>query len=171
MYVRAAQDFFKQRPVGYYYFAMHNDFGKGEEKKTYTYRGRTLRDMSVASAIDTKIASSVPGQPFKSEKLGLSITAKGSFNGRSTGHISAEQFDHQVTYATELIKRAGALMHKGFVAVTPYKDKCKYCDYKDICDYDDVFNYEPRQVKNKVGAQTITNVVTKGVVAKGEDDE
>ena len=62
-------------------------------------------------------------------------------------------------------------MHKGFVAVTPYKDKCKYCDYKDICDYDDVFNYEPRQVKNKVGAQTITNVVTKGVVAKGEDDE
>ncbi|MBQ2914906.1 MAG: PD-(D/E)XK nuclease family protein [Clostridia bacterium] len=171
VYVRAAQDFFKQRPVGYYYFAMHNDFGKGEDKKTYTYRGRTLRDMSVASAIDTKIASSIPGQPFKSEKLGLSITAKGSFNGRSTGHISAEQFDHQVTYATELIKRAGALMHKGFVAVTPYKDKCKYCDYKDICDYDDVFNYEPRQVKNKVGAQTITNVVTKGVVAKGEDDE
>ena len=27
------------------------------------------------------------------------------------------------------------------------------------------------EVKNKVGAQTITNVVTKGVVAKGEDDE
>jgi ATP-dependent helicase/DNAse subunit B len=53
-------------------------------------------------------------------------------------------------------------MHRGYIAVSPYDKHCAFCDYKCICDYGDVFTYEPRQVKGKVDAQVITNIVTKG---------
>lgn len=157
VYLRAAQDFYKLRPAGFYYFNMHNNFTDVKADKIYTYKGRTLRDVDIACAIDTKLATT-----RKSEKLGLTITQKGEISNQTKNHITAEQFDHQVTYATELIKRAGKLMHNGFVAVSPYGSYCTFCDYKCICDYGDVFTYEPRQVKGKVDAQVITNIVTKG---------
>ncbi len=171
VYLRAAQDFYKLRPAGFYYFNMHNNFTDATTESIYCYKGRTLSDATIASAIDTKIEARTPEKQFKSEKLGLIITKKGDISGITKNHITAEQFDHQVTYATELIKRAGKLMNRGYIAVSPFGKCCAFCDYKDICDYGDVFNYEPRQVKGTVNAQTITNIVTKGVVAKGEDDE
>lgn len=161
VYLRAAQDSYKLRPAGFYYFNMHNNFTDSATERVYTYKGRTLSDVDIACAIDTELETT-----GKSEKLGLSITKKGVLNNRVKNHISAEQFDHQVTYATELIKRAGKLMHQGYVAVSPYGKCCSFCDYKDICDYGDVYTYEPRQVKGSVDAQTITNIVT-----KGEQDE
>ena len=164
VYLRAAQDFYKMRPAGFYYFNMHNNFTDAKADKIYTYKGRTLNDPAIVSAIDTAIDPTVgkDGPNSKSEKLGLTFLAKSQKLRSSTSLISAEQFDHQVTYATELIKRAGKLMHGGYIAVTPYDKHCAFCDYKCICDYGDVFTYEPRQVKGTVDAQVITNIVTKG---------
>ena len=80
----------------------------------------------------------------------------------------------------ELIKRAGNLMHKGYVAVSPFgKHPCSYCDYKSICDFGDVFAYGEREVQGKVTAKAISNIVTsKGVTptdtkttTKGEGNE
>ncbi|MBO5866485.1 MAG: exodeoxyribonuclease V subunit gamma, partial [Clostridia bacterium] len=42
VYLQAAQDFYKMRPVGFYYFNMHNDFVQGTNENLYTYNGRTL---------------------------------------------------------------------------------------------------------------------------------
>ena len=164
VYLRAAQDFYKMRPAGFYYFNMHNNFTDAKADKIYTYKGRTLNDPAIVSAIDTAIDPTVDknGANSKSEKLGLTFLAKSQKLYSSPSLISAEQFDHQVTYATELIKRAGKLMHRGYIAVSPYDRHCAFCDYKCICDYGDVFTYEPRQVKGKVDAQVITNIVTKG---------
>ncbi len=159
VYLRAAQDCYNLRPAGFYYFNMHNNFTDVSTENVYTYKGRTLNDLDIACAIDTKLTSG------KSEKLGLKLKKDGELH-KSGSLISAEQFDHQVTYATELIKRAGQLMHQGYVAVSPYGKCCAFCDYKSICDYGDVYTYEPRQVKGTVNAQTITNIVT-----KGENDE
>lgn len=153
VYLRAAQDFYKLRPAGFYYFNMHNNFTDAVEDGVYTYKGRTLNDIDIVRAIDTTLETE-----SYSEKLNLKLKKDGDL-AKSGNLISAEQFDHQVTYATELIKRAGKLMHRGYVAVTPYDGVCSFCDYKDICDFGDVYNYAPRKVKS-VNAQTITNIVT-----------
>ena len=172
VYLRAAQDSYKLKPAGFYYFNMHNNFTDGTTDKVYTYKGRTLSNVDVAKAMDTQLA-----QTGKSEKLGLSLTKKGELNNRVKNHISAEQFGHQVTYATELIKRAGKLMNKGYIAVSPYGNYCDFCDYKDICDFGDVYNYAPREVAGTVNAQTITDIVTKhtptdtAMQNKGEENE
>lgn len=153
VYLRAAQDFYKLRPAGFYYFNMHNNFTDAVEDRVYTYKGRTLNDIDIVRAIDTTLETE-----SYSEKLNLKLKKDGDL-AKSGNLISTEQFDHQVTYATELIKRAGKLMHRGYVAVTPYDGVCSFCDYKDICDFGDVYNYAPRKVKS-VNAQTITNIVT-----------
>ncbi len=153
VYLRAAQDFYKLRPAGFYYFNMHNNFTDATEEKVYTYQGRTLNDIDIVRAIDTTLETG----DF-SEKLNLKLKKDGSLPQKNT-LIEAEQFDHQVTYATELIKRAGKLMHRGYVAVTPYEGVCSFCDYKDICDFGDVYNYAARKVKS-VNAKNITDIVT-----------
>ena len=170
VYLQAAKDFYQKRPAGFYYFNMHNKFTDGATESTYTYKGRTLSDIAIASAIDTKIASRPEGESFKSEKLGFTITKKGAISAQNKNHITAKQFDDQLTYTTELIKRAGQLMHTGYIAITPYEGCCSYCDYKCICDFGDVYTYEPRKVDGKIDASTISAIVAKNA-PKGEDDE
>ena len=152
VYLRAAQDFYKLRPAGFYYFNMHNNFTDVAEEKVYTYQGRTLNDIDVVRAIDTTLETS-----SYSEKLDIKLKKDGMLPQKNS-LITAEQFEDQVTYATELIKRAGKLMHDGYIAVNPYDGVCAFCDYKDICDFGDVYNYSPRKVKS-VTAKTISQIV------------
>lgn len=152
VYLRAAQDFYKLRPAGFYYFNMHNNFTDATEDKVYTYQGRTLNDIDVVRAIDTTLETS----PY-SEKLDIKLKKDGTLPQKNS-LITAAQFEDQVTYATELIKRAGKLMHDGYIAVNPYDGVCAFCDYKDICDFGDVYNYSPRKVKS-VTAKTISQIV------------
>lgn len=152
VYLRAAQDFYKLRPAGFYYFNMHNNFTDATEEKVYTYQGRTLNDIDVVRAIDTTLETST-----YSEKLDIKLKKDGTLPQKNS-LITAEQFEDQVTYATELIKRAGKLMHDGYIAVNPYDGVCAFCDYKDICDFGDVYNYSPRKVKS-VTAKTISQIV------------
>ena len=175
VYLRAAQDSYNYRPAGFYYFVMHNDFADVGADKVYGYKGRTLSDVTIASAIDTDLQTT-----GSSEMLNLKLTKKGELDKKTTSHITAEQMDHQVAYAMELIKRAGNLMHKGYVAVSPFgKHPCSYCDYKSICDFGDVFAYGEREVQGRVTAKAISNIVTsKGVTptdtkttTKGEGNE
>lgn len=142
------------RPAGFYYFNMHNRFSKVDDDKVYFYNGRTLNDVDVACAIDRKLTGG------SSEKLGLSITKKGTINGIGP-IISDEQFDNQIDYAFKLIANAGNLLKQGYAAVSPYEGVCSFCDYKNICDFGDVYSYNARKVDKKITKDVIDRAVKK----------
>lgn len=142
------------RPAGFYYFNIHNRFTRADDDKIYFYNGRTLKDMEIACGIDNKLRNG------KSEKLGLTLTAKGEINGRGPV-LTDEQFDNQIKYAFILIENAGNLMSRGYAAVSPYDGACDYCDYKDICDFADVYAYDERKVESRITKKSIDKTVTK----------
>ena len=155
VYVKAVEQIYGMRPAGFYYFNMHDNFTDVGSDKVYAYNGRTLNDVAVACDVDTLLASG------KSEKLGLKLKADGSLSQVGSRLLADEQFDSQTEYAFELIKRAGELMKNGYAAVNPYVGVCDYCDYKDICDFGDVYNYNAREVKDKISKETIDKTVKK----------
>lgn len=163
LYVKAVMDNVKpknekgrMRPVGFYYFNMHDDFADLGEATVYTYTGRTLFDLGMMFDIDTKFEK----EKF-SEKLALRLTKDGAVNGNQEGKLlTDEQIENQIEYALRLIARAGELMHnEGYAAINPYKGACKYCDYRSICDYDDVYTYEAREVNGELNKNTIDKTV------------
>lgn len=157
VYVRAVQDNTHKRPAGFYYFNMHDNFTKQSDPNDYFYNGRTLNDVGVACGIDRNLLNG------RSKKLGLSLKSNGEFNMQSgrTRLLSDEQFDNQISYSFELIKRAGNLMKEGYADVNPYEGACSYCDYKDICDYDDAYKRQARNVEDDVDKNTIDRTVKK----------
>ncbi len=160
VYLQAAQNIYGKKPAGFYYFNMHNNFTDPDNDKVYTYNGRTLNDVDIARALDTRL------QTFnESEKLGLKITDKGTIDGRRKKTLTAEQIDNQVEYALRLIKKAGQLMKNGYTAVSPYEKSCEFCDYKNICDYNDIYTYAERKVAERIGPKTIDQTV------KGEGND
>lgn len=155
VYMKAVQNAYpKLRPAGFYYFNVHNRFSQAGVDKVYFYNGRTLQDYDIACAIDKKLSDG------KSDKLGLTLTAKGAVSGRGPA-LTDEQFDNQIEYAFRLIANAGNLMSKGYAAVNPYEHACEYCDYKDICDFGDVYAYDARKVSRRITKSTIDKTVKK----------
>lgn len=154
VYLKAVKNVYGLQPVGFYYFNMHNKFTDVNDENVYVYNGRTLNNVDVALALDNKLKNG------KSEKLGLRLKKDGGL-AKSVKLLEAEQFENQMDYSVEMIRRAGKLMQKGYAAVSPYKDVCDYCDYKGVCDYDDVLVYSPREVKEKVSQETIDETVKK----------
>ena len=155
VYVKSVEQNYKMRPAGFYYFNMHDNFVDLNADKVYTYNGRTLDDLDVACDIDTELRSG------KSEKLGLKLTGSGALNRQGGKLLTDEQFDNQTEYTFRLIARAGELMQQGYAAVSPYAGTCEYCDYRSICDFGDVYNYDAREVKDKISKETIDKTVEK----------
>lgn len=155
VYVKSVEQNHKMRPAGFYYFNMHDNFTDMNSDKVYTYNGRTLDDVSVACDIDTALKDG------RSEKLGLKLTNTGALNKQGGKLLTDSQFDSQTEYAFKLIARAGELMQEGYAAVSPYAGVCDYCDYRSICDFGDVYNYDAREVKDRITKETIDKTVGK----------
>ncbi|MCM1360219.1 MAG: PD-(D/E)XK nuclease family protein, partial [Corallococcus sp.] len=155
VYVKAITDLFGKRPAGFYYFNMHNNFTEIGKEKIYVYNGRTLDDLDVACAIDNNLRNG------SSEKLNLKLKKDGTISRQNKSLLTDEQFDNQIGYAFMLIRQAGNLMRKGYASVNPYEGVCSYCDYRDVCDFGDVYSRAARDVKDKIGIETIDKTVKK----------
>ncbi len=153
VYLKAVQSNYGLQPVGFYYFNMHDNFTNEGEDNVYVYCGRTLKDVSVACDLDTELKNG------RSEKLGLRLKTDGDLASSGNKLMGAEQFQNQMEYSVEMIRRAGLLMKDGYAAISPYKGCCDYCDYKDVCDFDDVLVYNAREVKAKINQETIDETV------------
>ncbi len=135
VYLQAVVQHYGWQPAGFYYFQLHDDFNKGD---TYQYVGRTLADSTVVRALDNSGEGA-------SKRFHITTKKDGDFSARSAV-LSAEQMARQIQYAQDMISQAGDLMSGGYIAMTPYQDRCKYCDYAKICDYGDIYTHQPRKV-------------------------
>ncbi len=139
VYLQAVIAKYGWKPAGFYYFQLHNDFDKGE---VYKYIGRTLADDAVIRALD-KSGDGV------SARFHIAKTQKGAYTAYSY-IVTAEGMARQIQYAQDMIAQAGNLMAGGYIAMTPYDEDCKFCDYKDICDYGDVYTHKSRKLGKDV---------------------
>ncbi len=126
------------KPAGFYYFQLHNDFDKNQ---VYDYTGRTLADIPTVKALDSNFDQDSPSKRFHAE-----LTKTGQFNKKTSRVLSEKQMNKHIQYSYDMISQAGQLMNDGYIAMTPYKDACDFCDYKQICDYDDIFTHAERKV-------------------------
>ena len=151
IYVKAVESNLGKRPLGFYYFRMHNDFVKGAEP-LYTWKGRTVDNKEKIQLLDHNLSEG------KSTRLSVSVNKDGSLR-KSSSILTEQQLDSQVRYAESLISSAGRNMRDGYIAVSPSHGACDYCDYRNICDYTDVYNYQQRDTKLKVDAAKIEEVM------------
>ena len=94
----------------------------------------------------------------KSRTLGLRLKKDGSFFATKSV-INSAQIANQSEYAVRMIRSAGNLMKQGYAAVSPYKDECRFCDYKCICDYGEAINEGEREVAGDVTADTVSDAL------------
>lgn len=152
VYLKAIENSFPQlSPVGFYYFALHNNFTK-EKVEPYSHSGRTINDVEIAQAIDTNL------QNGKSARLGLKLKLDGDIYS-TPKVLTKNQLHAEIDYTMALIQSVGRQMKKGYISVNPYKDVCNFCDHKSICDFNDIFLHMPRDVKEKITAETIETIV------------
>lgn len=157
VYVKAVQEAFEgYRPVGFYYFNLHDNFTDENQKTVYTYNGRTLDDMSVAERLDTNLAEN-----GVSGRLGLKKCVNGDFNRQGNKLLTEDQMANQVEYSLKMIEQAGKLMQQGFSDISPYEGVCEYCDFKCVCDYKETLVYNPRKADGKIDKNTIDKAVEK----------
>lgn len=153
VYLKAVKDSFGFNPVGFYYFNIHDNFTGIDEAKVYTYCGRTVNSVEVASALDSDLADT-----GKSLTLDLKLKKDGDFY-RSKNVIDSAKIADETEYAVRLIRRAGNLMRSGYAAVSPYKGACQYCDYKCICDFGQAITEGEREVTGEVTADTVSDAL------------
>lgn len=152
VYMCAAVQNFGYKPAGMYYFKLHDNFvDKGAEEKAYKYIGRTVADKDVIADIDTAFYRN-----NGSARLGVSLNKDGTLR-KSKSLLTEEQMDAQLRYALKSIEKAGELMQKGCVSVTPFENACDYCDYCQICGIGDVYDAQPRK-KISVDAEKLTEI-------------
>lgn len=153
VYLKAVKTAYGFNPVGFYYFNIHDNFTDIDEAKVYVYNGRTVDSVEVAAALDNDLR-----ETGKSRTLGLRLKKDGSFFATKSV-INSAQIANQSEYAVRMIRSAGNLMKQGYAAVSPYKDECRYCDYKCICDYGEAINEGEREVAGDVTADTVSDAL------------
>lgn len=160
VYIKAVEQILKARqsgenyrPVGFYYFHMHDSFCDINDNEVYRWSGRTLDDIEVGCRLDNNLCNG------RSDKLGLNAheNKEGELVFVKTGifkrFLTSDQIKAQVEYALELIARAGRYMCGGYTAVSPYDGECKYCDYKCICDFgQNIYDDTPRKLDEDVNS-------------------
>lgn len=151
IYVKSVESNLHKNPVGFYYFKMHNDFGKGEQEPLYVWNGRTVKDKDKIMALDRTLREG------KSKRLKISLKKDGEIK-ESVSVVTEGELHAQVRYAEMLIASAGRCMRDGYVAVSPSDGACDYCDYRSICDYGDVYTYDQRDTHSYVKAEKIEEV-------------
>ncbi|MDD4832710.1 MAG: PD-(D/E)XK nuclease family protein [Clostridia bacterium] len=154
VYTKAVMENFGFKPVGFYYFKLHDKFvAPNSKERAYSYVGRTVKDSEILKDIDTTLLTQ-----NKSARLGVSLNKDGLPSNRGSNLLTQEQFDAQIEYAIYCISQAGELMQKGFIKASPYEKVCTYCDYANICGANDIFDAAERKAEN-VDADTIVKVI------------
>lgn len=115
-------------PVGSYYFPVHDKYSE-ENEKNYVMHGKTVNDADIITATDKNLLES------KSSDV-VSIKIKKDGNPYATSEVlSEDELKSYMKYAIKLSEKAVDEMNSGFIKPTPYKDKCKYCNYGGMCGF------------------------------------
>ncbi len=136
-------------PSGVYYEYLRDSFNDGK-KLEYALEGFTLNSEEVVRASDGKIDED-------GKSAILDVTLKDGKVKDKKSVLEEDVFNAFVDYSYKVAASGVSDMQDGFIAPTPYKESCKYCEYNALCGFENNVTGITRQVSN-VTKETILNI-------------
>lgn len=132
------------KPIGAFY--QHIDAKYTKQQLKYPYLGQFINTTEVLDIIDPdfKVKGTSEILPIKFEK-GKCSSADSSLISASNMLLSEEEFEDVLEYAYRLLEKSDENIRKGYIQPKPFKDKCIYCNAKNICA---IKNNEHRKTKS-----------------------
>lgn len=137
------------KPAGVLYFHVHNpllqsrnalppEAAEAALRKRFKTKGLVLADAEAVYLMD----GSLRGKSGHSELIPVAVKADGSFY-KSASVATELQWEHMRAYVRKLIRRIGAAITNGDVAIEPYRlgkqSACTFCPHKPVCQFDPLF--------------------------------
>jgi len=121
----------KYNVAGLYYLRL-NDAYKEDTEAAYTCSGVTLKDAQTAVRIDNLLK-----ETGKSKRIGQRLTKTGELYTNGSGLFDGKTISAMKEYTRLMYKKAAEMYSDGFIASSPIKNTCKYCEYEYVCHYND----------------------------------
>ena len=147
-YLHAATKIGGSKIAGLFYFPIHSDFVKIEQKLKNNYKmsGFLLDDIDVVKNMDIELSYEKPESIFVPLKIKTSgkIKETGEFeisHGNSNNYLSENEFDMVREYNEKLCVQAITEILSGFIEPSPLQKstektsaECAYCEFSAVCE-------------------------------------
>ena len=128
--------------VGAFYYPLSEDYVKADQK---AQRLKGNIDGEYLSSFD-KTFTPTEGSKY----LSVDVLKSGDIDAKSKQVVcKSKELESLKKYAKAVCERAVDEMSEGYIAPSPIKGACKYCDYKLLCERRRVKVREKRKVKNE----------------------
>ena len=146
-------------PAGIFYFPAAVNFKNKEEAKTrFRMLGFLNGDEGALSAGDKNIQPTVKSEYFE---------ASLKDNKKLTKVMNEKTFTEFLDYAVLVARQGCKELKEGYIAPSPYDDKCKYCKYGGMCGFNKEVA-EPRK-ESAITPTAIAEIVQKAKNGKEEE--
>ena len=146
-YLHAATKIKDQKVAGLFYFPIHSDFVKIEQKikNNYKMTGFLLDDIDVVKNMDITLSHDNPDSSFVPLKIKSSekVRETGEFeisHGNSNNYLTESEFESVKNYNEKLCVQAISEIFDGFIEPSPLKkitdkisEECEYCEFAGFC--------------------------------------
>lgn len=140
IYAEAVNQNINKKLFGAFYLPISNSFSP-QNANDYSYNGFFINSVALAQKCDNTLSA----ENRESKLLGCTLNKPqkdGSMNFRKSDNIiSQEQLECFRKYAIKIVTQAIKNMKKGHIVASPFKDKCTYCEFKNVCNFFDKNNY------------------------------
>lgn len=119
-------------PVGVFYLPIKKDEGVSFHK----FVGYFLKDEKIALALDNSVNFEKPSSEFFNLKI--SKSKKNIENGEvvlSNTLSSTSYLESMIEYSKKLCEKAVMEIKSGYIACSPLKKACAFCEFKGACDF------------------------------------
>ncbi|MEG1646007.1 MAG: PD-(D/E)XK nuclease family protein [Clostridia bacterium] len=129
LYLKALLNNEKFLPAGCFYLPLTKKY---EEENRYKMQGFYCANIDVVKNLDT--AFNHNSFPFKSSifDCNIALSKSNDINFGKQG-VSVQDFELICDYVEKIIVKAFKEIKAGYIAPSPTKDACKYCEYSNIC--------------------------------------
>lgn len=119
------------RPVGAVYQHVDSKYTKNSDIQ-YAYQGQVVKTPEVISMFDKDFERTGASKvlPIRMEK-GKITTVKPLVEYKTL--VDEDCLTNMIRYAKKLSDKVDELITSGYIEAKPLKDKCKYCDAKNVC--------------------------------------
>ena len=175
-YLSAVSSEKDSKVAGVFYFPIHSDYVKNDEKieNNYKMRGFLLDDIDVLKHMDNTISFENPESEFvqlkiKTNKDNLKNGLFEINHGNQKCYLSEKDFEKVKTYTEELCKKAIQEIRSGYIEPSPHIDgnnekttACGRCDFAGFCGLQKSKFAEGRRCLDEVGLDSFYEEMKEG---------
>lgn len=132
VYAKAISNNLNKKLFGAFYLPIKNKFS-ADGQEAYSFSGFFEDNPTMVMMADSNFGPDNPKSSLLNVTL-AKIDQSGELKLRKKVNITtAENLQSLMDYAVEIVKRACEDIIGGYIDCSPMKDKCKFCEFKNLC--------------------------------------